>query len=94
LHEGEASCLAFSKLCSSESLIVLDERTTRVLFEGPERIKELIEKKIHAPLTFDSELFNTLGTYKFIRSTELLFIAYKKDLLGLGKSKEVLDALS
>jgi predicted nucleic acid-binding protein len=39
IHEGEASCLGFAKLCKGESLIVIDERTTRLLSESPKNLK-------------------------------------------------------
>jgi len=42
VHEGEASCLALSRLCNCENLIVIDERVTRLLTESPENLKAIM----------------------------------------------------
>ena len=93
IQEGEADCLAFSNLCKGDNLLVVDERTTRMLFEAPKELKELMERKLHSNLDANFNLILNLGNYKFIRSAELVFIAYKKGLVGLGEGKDVLDAL-
>lgn len=93
IHEGEASCLAFSRLCGSKNVIVVDERTTRLLTEAPINLKSLMEKKLHIALNLDISLSNKLGQFRFIRSPEILFISYKKGLIHLKKNKKVLDAL-
>lgn len=93
IQEGEASCLAFSRLCKCDNVIVIDERTTRMLTEAPQNIKRLMEKKLHVKLkliTDNSKLFKNI---KFIRSAELLYVAYKKNLFDLKKDKTLLDAL-
>ncbi len=91
LQEGEASCLAFCNLIGADSMIVIDERTTRFLIEKPEKLEELMEKKLHTNLDFNSSI--SFRNYKIIRSAELLYIAYKKDLTGLAKNKDSLDAM-
>jgi len=93
VHEGEASCLAFASLCGAENVIVIDERTTRMLAEAPQNLEKMMEKKLHTPLDADLKSLKELKKFKFIRSAELLYIAYKKDLVGVGKSKDLLDAL-
>lgn len=93
LHEGEASCLAFASLCGAESVIVIDERTTRMLTEAPGNLERMMEKKLHTPLDADLKLLKKLKKFKFIRSAELLYVAYKKDLVGVDKNKDLLDAL-
>jgi hypothetical protein len=93
IHNGEAECLAFSNLCGGESLIVIDERTARMMVESPENLKKLMEKKIHIPLKADMEAIKVLKKVKFIRSSEILFIAYKRDLIPMKKDKQLLDAL-
>lgn len=93
VHEGEVSCLAFSKLCGGESLIVVDERTTRMIFEAPEKFKEMMEKKLHIDMETNFGLIKDVGNFRFIRSSELIYMAYKKDLIGFGKGRDVLDAL-
>ena len=93
IHDAEASCLAFSRLCNCDSLIVIDERTTRVLIEAPENLKKIMEKKLHAIVNIDLNKLKVLGDFRFIRSSELLYIAYEKNLLNLKKDKILLDAL-
>lgn len=93
IHDGEASCLALASICGCDNAIVVDERTTRLLVEAPKRLNELMSGKLHIPLVSELSLLNGLKKFKIIRSTELMFIAYKKNLLGLGKEKDTLDAV-
>ncbi len=93
IHEGEASCLAFCNLVKAPSVIIIDERTTRMLVESPKNIKRLMEKKLHASLELQESLLVDLKKYKLIRSSELLYVAYKKDLIGLPRDKNLLEAL-
>lgn len=106
IHDGEAACLAFSNLCGADStiansdkkagarsVIVIDERTTRMLTEAPQNLEKMMERKLHTPLIMEPSLLNGLKNFKFIRSAELLFIAYKKDLIPIKKNKDLLDAL-
>ena len=98
VHEGEAACLAFSKLCGTENVIVIDERTTRMLTEAPGNLEKMMERKLHMPLDVDLKSLGELKEIKFIRSAELLYVAFKKGLVmpthnsvpsKLGTSKEV-----
>lgn len=91
-HDGEASCIAFSKLCNVENVIVTDERSVRWFSESPERLEELMERKLHTPLTQDESIPRNFKNLRYIRSSELLFIAYKKGLIPF-KDKQTLDAL-
>jgi len=93
IHEGEAACLAFANLCDCESAIVIDERTTRMLTEAPKNLEKMMEKKLHTAIDSQLSLLKELKKFKFIRSAELLFIAYKKNLIDIQKSKDLLDAL-
>ena len=93
IHEGEASCIAFSNLCGADNVIVIDERTTRMLTEAPQNLEKMMERKLHTPLDADLSLLSKLSKLKYIRSAELLFIAYKKGLIPIKKNKELLDAL-
>jgi predicted nucleic acid-binding protein len=93
IHDGEAACLAFSSLCGADNVIVIDERTTRMLTESPKSLEKMMEKKLHTPLDAQLSLLDELKNFKFIRSAELLFIAYKKGLIHVKKSKDLLDAL-
>jgi len=94
IDEGEASCLATSLIANKkkiENLIVIDERTTRMIVENPENLRKLFESKLHSRIILQ-ENFDYLKNTKFIRSAELLFVAYKKGLIKLGK-ENVLQAL-
>lgn len=93
IHEGEAACLAFSNLCGCDNAIVIDERTTRMLTEAPHNLEKMMEKKLHTPLDAELSLLDELKKFKFIRSAELLFVAYKKELIPIKKDKNLLDAL-
>jgi len=93
IHDGEASCLAFSNLCNCDNVIVIDERTTRLLTEAPQNLEKLMEKKLHMPLDAELPLLESLKKFRFIRSPELLFIAHKKNLLPMKSTKESLDAV-
>jgi len=93
VHNGEAACLAFAKLCGADNAIVIDERTTRMLTESPKNLEKMMEKKLHTPLDAQLSLLDELKDFKFIRSAELLFVAYKKGLIHVKKSKDLLDAL-
>jgi len=84
IHDGEAACLAFSNLCGVKNVIVIDERTTRMLTEAPQNLEKMMERKLHTPLKMESSLLNELKKFKFIRSSELLFIAYKKNLISFA----------
>lgn len=93
IHEGEASCLALARLCGCENVIVIDERTTRMLTEAPEKLRNMMEKKFHTRINVDKSKINKLKGFRFIRSSELLFIAYKNNLFDMKKDKILLDAL-
>lgn len=93
LHEGEAACLAFAMLCDGEHLLVVDERSTRLLFESPENLRRLVERKVHSPISVHTRLVDSYRDVRFVRSAELVYYAYTKDLIGFGKGKDVLDGL-
>jgi len=93
IHDGEAACLAFSNLCKCDNVIVIDERTTRMLTEAPQNLEKMMEKKLHTPLDAQLSLLDELKNFRFIRSSELLFVAYKKGLIKIKGGVDVLDAL-
>ena len=96
IHDGEVACLAFASSVKGDSVIVIDERTTRMLSEAPERLEDMMERKLHTPLDSTLSLIDGWKNFKFIRSAELLYIAWKKDLIlpvSGKRDKELLDAL-
>ncbi len=95
IHEGEASCLALSILLNEKGIknvLSVDERTMRILGEKPENLLEIFKKKLHTEITAKRENFKTFKDFKFIRSTELIYIAYKRGIIKL-RNHDVLDAL-
>lgn len=92
---GEASCLALSRILTEKkvkNVIAIDERTTRMLGEKPENLQKLLEKKLRTRISLNKENFKFFKEFKFIRSAELVYIAYKKGIVKL-KNHIVLDAL-
>ena len=92
---GESSCLALSKILTEkkiENIIVVDERTTRLLGEKPENLKKYMESKLHFSLSENKANYKFFEGFKFIRSTELMYVAYKKGIIKI-KNKNLLDAL-
>jgi len=93
VHEGEVSCLAFSNLYGKENVIITDERTIRMLIEAPKNLKDLMERKLNTEIKIDNKKLFNLLKFKLIRSSELIYIAYKKNLIELKKNKENLEAM-
>jgi hypothetical protein len=92
---GEGSCLALSKILFEkgvENVIAIDERTTRMLVEKPENLKDLLERKLHTNIVLLKKDFSYFKNFKIIRSAELIYVAWKKDLIDVKKGN-VLDAL-
>lgn len=95
VHLGEASCVALSMLLNEkkiENVIAADERTIRMLGEKPENLTTLLQKKLHTEIKDKKENFKFFTGFKFIRSTELIYIAYKKGFVKIG-NHDALDAL-
>jgi len=92
---AEMSCIAVSSLLNKKgikNLIGIDERTTRVLFEKPENLKELMSGKLHRPISLNTYILGNTKQFKFIRSSELVYIAYKRGFVKIN-DKNVLEAL-
>lgn len=95
VSDAEMSCLALSSELSEkdiENIIAIDERTTRILCEDPKALERQMSEKLHQRVSILSEDKNYFSKYKFIRSSELVFVAYKKEIINL-KGKRVLEAL-
>ncbi|MBW2992561.1 hypothetical protein KY345_05060, partial [Candidatus Woesearchaeota archaeon] len=95
IDSGEASCLALSRILNEKKInnvVAVDERTLRMLGEKPENLQKLLQGKLHTNITYNKENFKFFKGFKFIRSAELIYVAYKKGLIKL-KDPLVLDAL-
>jgi hypothetical protein len=93
ISEAETSCLALSIALSKnkiENIIAIDERTTRILSEKPQNLEKLISKKLHTKATLIQP--TKLPKFKFIRSSELVYAAYKKGVTRV-KGPKALEAL-
>lgn len=97
MHHGEASCLALYNLLRDRGYkvaLVIDERTTRMLCENPRNLQKLLEKKLHRKVITKDENLQSFKDFNIIRSTELCFVAYKKNLIKLPVSADkAIDAL-
>ena len=92
---GEASCLALSEILNKKeikNILVVDERTTRMLIERPENLKNLLEKKMHVNIKIDEKNIKSFMGFKIIRSTELAYILWKNGLTKL-KGIDILEGL-
>lgn len=95
VSEGEISCLALSSELEEkgiETLIAIDERTTRMLSENPENMERMMGEKMHRRVHVQDEKLKAFSKFRFIRSSELVFVAYKKGLIEM-EGKKVLEAL-
>lgn len=91
---GEMSCLALSSILSKkdiENVISIDERTTRLLAEKPENLEKMMSERLHKNVKLVANDYRIFSKYKFIRSTELIYVAFKKDIIPI-KDKRILEA--
>ncbi len=96
IDKGESAALALSVIMKrkikEDSVLVIDERTTRMLCENPENLRKLLEKKLHTYVESNKKNYSFFSDFKIIRSTELAYIAYKKRFIKL-KGESVLEAI-
>lgn len=95
VSDGEMSCLALSDMLEkegAETIIGIDERTTRVLGENPEQLEQLMSEKLHQRAELLAKDISLFKKHKFIRSSELVYVAYKKGLLHNLQGKKALEA--
>ena len=95
IDSGEASCMALSKILDKKGIknaVAVDERTARMIGEKPENLKRLFENKLHTSINVKKENYKYFEGFTFIRSAELVYVAYKKGLINIRKEK-VLNAV-
>lgn len=82
-HSGELGAIAIARILDSDA-VVIDERTTRILIEEPQKLADLFESKLHTPITINRENLKRfqekVNSLTVLRSSELGVIAYE---LGL-----------
>jgi hypothetical protein len=97
MHRGEISCIALYKILKAKNekvLLVVDERTTRMLCENPANLHKLLEIKLHTDVSYDYEAGDFFKGINIIRSSELCSFAFRKKIISLPGSKiESLDAV-
>ncbi len=84
VHQAEIEALALAIIRKSSALVV-DERTTRLLVENPEKQRKIMEKKLHTKVEANRkslrEFRKKTDGIHMLRSAELVTIAYEKGLL-------------
>lgn len=96
VSDAEMSCLALSSILTEkgiENLIAIDERTTRLLAEKPENLEKMMSEKFHVRVELKRNNFEIFSKFRFIRSTELVYVAFKKGLLRVNGPKALEAAL-
>lgn len=96
-HRGEAEALLLTEKRRAIALAV-DERTTRMFLEEPERLRRLIERRQERRIQKNQRLINELlerfKELKIVRSSELVALAFEKGFLEqeIGLGKKALEA--
>ena len=83
---GEASVLALSNILSKkkiQSVAAVDERTTRMMCEKPDNLVELLQRKLHVKVKAKKENFEQFIKCGIIRSSELVYMMWKKKIIKL-----------
>jgi len=85
LQAGELSTLAVALYRSADACVV-DERTTRLMIEHPEHMKEILEHRMNAKITINKtaldEFRKITSTIHIIRSVEMVAIAFEMGLFN------------
>ncbi len=80
VHYGEISALVAAKMLMAP-VIVMDEKTTRLLLESPATLQKMLHKTLHMPVSGNVQNLNRfrnhVGAISVIRSVELLMVAYE-----------------
>lgn len=84
VHYGEMSGIATAIFNNSDAYVV-DERTTRLLTENPNKLKNILRHTLHADIKINynelKEFQKLIKNIRIIRSVELVTIAYELGLL-------------
>lgn len=81
IHKGESELLVLAQKLGLEHLLV-DERTTRLLIEGPNLLRKHLEDEFGVNVMVEEssfrELTSRISFLRPVRSSELIFLAYEK----------------
>ncbi len=80
-HRGEVEMIALATKLDMDSLL-MDERTTRILIEEPEALRTHLHKEFKTNILINrknlSKFLSGMHHMDVVRSTELVYLAYKK----------------
>lgn len=96
LSSGEGSCFALGEILKNKNIeyaLAIDERTARMLSEKPDNLRRLLEKKLHTSVKMSTDNLSVFSNSKILRSSELCYIAYKKNLVGIEDGIQLIDAM-
>jgi predicted nucleic acid-binding protein len=97
IQEGEAEALALAKEIGAK-IVVIDERTARMILEDPMRLKERLSRGIDKEIKADnnklSEIKKMLSGIEIVRSCELIALAFEKGYFEneLSQSNQAIEA--
>jgi hypothetical protein len=95
VSKAEISCLALASILSKKginNMVAIDERTARIMCEKPENLEKIMSRKLHKRVRLKSMSLKEFKKIRFIRSSEIVYVAHKKGLVGI-KGPKVLEAL-
>jgi len=93
VSKGEISAIALSLLLKEkgiDNVVAIDERTARLLCESPSNLQKIFSYKLHTEVLMKKDI-SFLKNIKIIRSSELMYFAYKTGLFHL--KDHILEAL-
>lgn len=92
LHEGEAECIASLK-GARRAMLLIDEKTARLLLEDEKRFRDLIQAEYQRKVTVNdtslARLRELAGEVLAVRSTELVALAAKRGFFKEFGSEEL-----
>ena len=93
IQRGEAEAIILSKML--DNVLLVDERTIRLLIEDPEELKYLLERRTGQNIRHNKDLTDRIqeiaGDVLMIRSADLVAYAYEEGFFG-NNNKELVEA--
>ncbi|MBN2067641.1 MAG: hypothetical protein JW744_04190 [Candidatus Diapherotrites archaeon] len=97
LQGGEIAALALARETGARGFVI-DERTTRLLIEAPEKLRQLLQKRRNKEISVDREKAKIISSMfsglNIVRSVELIALAFEQNILSeiLPKGRQSLEA--
>ena len=86
VHYAELTAVSAAVINKADA-VMIDERTTRYMFEKPEKLRNILQHKLHTPIEIDKaavlRLRKLARNVKFTRSAEFAAVCFEKGLLAL-----------